>query len=201
MKPLTEAIVHADELRQKLRRMRWRDTPAGCLYRGPADFVLRHGTPYEWRPLPENVRPGAPRACFGNAIALAHDAQVRGTGLHYVEGFALDPGRTRLPILHAWLVDDEGKVVDPTWWRYPTDAYLGVIFSTARADDATWNGDACVLDDWMRGWPLFRQPWTGENPHAEWPDSPRLEMIRRKAMGETIDRNEYERTFDVNSDS
>ena len=35
-------------------------------------------------------------------------------------------------------------------------------FSAARAHDCTWHGDATVLDDFNRGWPLLREPWAGE---------------------------------------
>lgn len=142
------------------------------VYRGPGDFVLRHGHWYDGRPLRRDVDPGAPSACYGNAIVYA---VVR--GWRYVEGFAYQPGDE--PRQHAWLLDERGLLVDPTWpLASPWTAYLGVVFSVERADDATWNGDATVLDDFNRGWPLLREPWAGEDASLEWPLSPRLEAIR-----------------------
>jgi hypothetical protein len=144
--------------------------PPGLHYRLMWDFVLRHGTWYEPRPYPANLREGLIKYCFGNSILLsaAH-------GFRYVEGFALlpPPYSAGVPIHHAWNVDAFGALIDSTW-NNEGIAYLGVEFSLERADDATWNGDASVLNDHKRGFPLFREPWTGEDWKREWPASDRL---------------------------
>lgn len=151
----------------------------GLAYRGPADFVLRHGESFEPRPLPDEYEYGAPKACYGNAIVLA---ATRGLG--YVEGYARGPFGLAIP--HAWNTDDEGRLIDVTWSAIfddgvraaiPDSAYLGVRFSLGRADDATWNGDGSVLDDWKRRWPLLREPWTGENWEREWEPTEALRAL------------------------
>jgi hypothetical protein len=172
------------EIRAFLRVFRDAWTPEqaealGLVYRGPADFVLRHGR--WWRPagaLPDGVEPGLPGRCYGNSIAGAvlH-------GLRYVQGWAL-PASGVLPVAHAWNADADGRAVDLTWPE-PGRAYLGVEFSVERADDATWNGDADVLDDHRRDWPLLREPWRGETPpDPAWTPSPALLALRARAAGD-----------------
>jgi hypothetical protein len=95
--------------------------------------------------------------------------------MRYVEGFALAP--TGKAILHAWNLDNEGNVQDVTWANTGA-AYVGVEFSVERADDAIWNGDACVLNDEHRGYPIFQKTWIGENWNLAWPASDRLEVLR-----------------------
>ena len=41
--------------------------------------------------------------------------------------------------------------------------YQGTPFTVARAYDCSWHGDACVLDDFNRGWPILRERWPGED--------------------------------------
>lgn len=167
----------------------------GLAYRGPADFVLQHGEWFDPAPLPPHIPPALPGHCHANAM----DAAAL-YGLDYVEGFALEPDNSEA-ILHAWNADAAGGLVDATWtgmrgWLTirdgrptmfvgrPGSAYLGVRFSVERADDCTWNGDACVLDDRHRGWPLLRSPWHGEPAGLEWPPSPRLEAVRLFLAGD-----------------
>lgn len=151
----------------------------GYHYAGAADFCLREGTNFEAPTSPHPYMQGAPRACFGNAIALA---AVH--GLVYVEGYAENAVVPGLPIHHAWNLDG-GRVVDVTWGAYSGGAcvrpigtaYLGVAFAVERADEATWDGDASVLDDLHRGWPLYRHKWCGETDWT-WFRSPRLDALR-----------------------
>lgn len=162
---------------------RWRH--GGYVYAGPAGFVLEHGVGWTGElAMPVGVMAGAPRMCFGNAITTAVLE-----GLRYVEGYALHR-RVPLPIHHAWNLDAGGNVVDVTWAPHARDlglgevAYLGVEFSVERADDATWNGDANVLDDHERGWPLLRQRWEGEPENLQWPPSDRITGLRCLAAGD-----------------
>lgn len=133
----------------------------GYAYSSPAEFVLQHGIEYTPRPLPKGLQMGLPKHCYSNAIvgAYAHRS------LFYVEGYALNVAS--FPIHHAWLTDDKQSAFDPTWRSLGT-AYLGIMFNVGRADDASWNGDATVLDDWKRHWPLLKQPWTGEDMEKFW---------------------------------
>jgi hypothetical protein len=153
--------------------------PEGYEYRSQFDFVLRHGKFYEPRPLPPGMWKGPPKVCYGNAIILGAVA-----GLRYVEGFAIPNfkseklGEIFFPCEHAWNTNEAGELFDPTW-NPPGRAYFGVEFSVERADDATWNGDASVLYDYRRRFPIFRTEWTGEDWLKKWPRSRRLEVVRR----------------------
>lgn len=172
--PRTPAEQHLwDHLTQR------RDTatdlrPQGYAYANPCDFVLQHGRWYAPRPLPRPVTRGVPNHCYGNAMvrAVLHD-------LAYVEGYALLSVRGEPPMLfqHAWCADAEGRLYEVTW-KLLGLAYLGVTFGVERADDCTWNGDATVLHDDQRGWPLLRQRWTGEPLLQAWPPSPRLALLQ-----------------------
>lgn len=137
----------------------WPDGPIEYAYDGPAGFVLQHGAWYERHPFPVATYPqGGPQLCYANAIALA-----AAYGLEYVEGYAMMAGGD--VIQHAWNTDADDRLLDCTWLN-TGHAYLGVRFTVGRADDATWNGDATVLDDHRRRWPLLRAPWGGERA---WP--------------------------------
>ncbi len=146
-------------------------TDHGHVYHCAEDFVLQHGTAYD--PASFTHVDGAPRSCYGNSLVNA-----TAMGWSYVEGYAMGP--TGLVVQHAWCVRPDGVPVECTWPIdvIPALAYRGVTFSIERADDCTWNGDATVLDDYQRRWPLFQQPWQGEDYSIEWPDSPRLRVMR-----------------------
>jgi hypothetical protein len=156
---------------------------AGYAYANPFDFVRQHGQWYGPRPLPRGIRRGAPNQCYGNALLCA----VRDR-LDYVEGYASlslhgEPVHT---FLHAWVTDDTGRLYELTWPQ-PGLAYCGVAYSAERADDACWRGDACVLDDYQRRWPLLQAPWTGESVLTRWPDSPYLTLLRQGRVREAHD--------------
>lgn len=164
-------------------RREWRDAHPGhgLAYDGPADFVLRHGSGprVEAPALLAGVGQGIPGKCYANAI---HAAAVYGHA--YVEGFALHAGLAR-PVQHAWNVTVFGRLVDRTWAGLPIPAaYMGVAFALERADDCTWNGDATVLDDHHRGWPLLREPWEGEPPGLTWPRSDRIAALHAPRDGD-----------------
>jgi hypothetical protein len=149
-------------------------------YRGPHDFVLQHG---ERHLVQRSPMMGAPRVCFGNAFAVSYSV-----GGRYVEGYAI-PLPFAEPVHHAW-VQLDGRYFELTW-PSPGLAYHGVEFRPERADDCTWNGDASVLDDFRRGWPLLQEPWQGEDWEAQWPDNERLQIIRtgdRAAAHEWLER-------------
>jgi hypothetical protein len=143
---------------------------AGLVYRSAYDFVADHGVEYPriaWR---HEFPTGVVRQCFGNAVTLAAR-----DGLRYVEGFALCPDH--LAHLHAWNVTPAGDLVDSTWLNSGL-FYIGVEFSVERADDATWNGDACILNDDKRNYPVFQRRWEGEDFELSWPASDRLDALR-----------------------
>jgi hypothetical protein len=140
-------------------------------YHMAEDFLLQHGKWFEPRPLPKGTELGVPKNCFGNSILCAAR-----DGLKYIEGYAV-PFDVPLPILHGWNANERDELIDTTWGNCG-HAYFGVEFSVERADDATWNGDACVLEDWKRDYPIFQKPWTGEDFTIKWPRSIRIELAR-----------------------
>lgn len=142
----------------------------GLVYTSAYDFLYQHGFDYPPVPWTGQYREGAQCHCYGNAIATS---AMR--GLRYVEGVAVAP--TGLMIPHAWNIGTEGELVDVTW-RNTGEVYIGVEFSVERADDATWNGDACVLDDKYRNFPVFQRRWKGEDYGIQWPASDRLDSFR-----------------------
>ena len=60
------------------------------------------------------------KQCFKNAFALANSNP---NVLAYVEGLALTSG---IPLHHAWCVDRDGNVIEPTWRPDLGQAYFGV---------------------------------------------------------------------------
>ena len=143
----------------------------GYAYTSAADFLVQHGVDYRpgaaWRHYPR----GKQKECFGNAISLAASRRIP-----YVEGVALSPSGEIFS--HAWNLTPLGRLVDSTWCNCGL-AYIGVVFSVERADDATWNGDAHILGDEHRGYPIFRERWQGEDYSIQWPFSDRMEAYKR----------------------
>jgi len=83
-------------------------------------FVLKNGEPFVVNGI--KVKRGKIKECFKNAFYLAD----YNPDLTYVEGYAIFSG-IGLPVLHAWCVDKDGKVYDPTW-KTLGDEYFGVKF-------------------------------------------------------------------------
>lgn len=156
----------------------WRRERPGFHYAGPADFLLQHG---EWFTNVQLMPGGQPGKCYGTSIVFA----VR-YGERYFEGYAIQPlnnfrgsDLAEALIPHAWTVHPENPDTVHDWtWPVAGSIYVGTEFSVERADDCTWNGDACVLWDEHRGFPLYRQPWHGEPPDLIWPPSDRLDIAR-----------------------
>jgi hypothetical protein len=61
------------------------------------------------------------KQCFANATSYA----LGRDDVNYVEGFALDLDMP-LPIQHAWIVDDRGQAIDPTWQENADYVYNGI---------------------------------------------------------------------------
>lgn len=92
--------------------------------RAPCSFALlyQHGREMHVSPSSATFEPrGEMKDCYRNAF----HAMWR-KGLLYCEGYAVY-GPNGIPVEHAWLCDEHGQVIDPTW----TDGcdYFGVAFS------------------------------------------------------------------------
>lgn len=137
-------------------------------YAGPPDFVLRHGECFEASPLPRPYpyrRYRAKQACFFNAGRLVFEHP---DALTYVEGYAFGAPELPTPILHAWCVEGDGRVIDPTWQHIPQRGpYFGVRFHTQVVSLMwlAWNKSndkiGPIIDDAQRNWVLLQQRWLG----------------------------------------
>jgi hypothetical protein len=87
------------------------------------DFMLTHGTFWKGSSLPKRYVRRMPKQCFYNARQLVR----RSKALKYCEGIACRPDLA-LPVHHAWAVDTDHRVIDPTWDKPETCEYLGIIF-------------------------------------------------------------------------
>jgi len=85
-----------------------------------AEFLLVHGQAFvpPAVPRPKGIRKGTDKQCFANANHVAANHLWT-----YVEGY----GTSYIPCHHAWVVDDDGNVIETTW-RAPGVSYLGVPF-------------------------------------------------------------------------
>ena len=109
-------------------------------------FMLTHARVYPIGPKTFAGPHAEPKQCFSNALTLAHDNPA----LTYVEGRCMGI----IPFDHAWCVDRDGFVVDPTLTNHDgrIKAYWGVPFITLYALHAALLNDACgVLDYFYAG--------------------------------------------------
>jgi hypothetical protein len=93
-------------------------------------LLLKHGEAFSPAPVPKGIRKGKDGLCFMNAGKIAS-----GSGsFRYAEGYATtkDLG---LPFHHGWLVNSEGRAIDPTW-RERGELYYGISFSSEELDKA-----------------------------------------------------------------
>lgn len=91
-------------------------------YMGVAAFLLKHGKEYTATPASFKGRRMKAKACYRNALLKV----VKDPSLTYVEGYitCFD-----IPIVHAWCIDKEGNVIDPTLdGKHIGMDYFGVPF-------------------------------------------------------------------------
>ena len=125
------------------------------LYSGLEHFTLMHGAAWTPAELPLDIPVGEARMCFKNAFELVMGDPRR---YHYVEGYASG----YIPVHHAWAVDQQGRVVDPTWSdRRPGNPvtgriYVGTSFNFRYVvNTLNETKQYSVLDQWMIGWPIL----------------------------------------------
>lgn len=150
IKSITEAYATFKEMRGSELKL-----PKGFKYSSIYEFIGKNGQAFKPRKLPTGVERGMPKECYKNALLLA---VARSSELIYVEGLALG----LIPVQHAWCVDYDGFVVDPTWCggknpKLGTE-YFGVKINTQYAQDAVIkNRMFGVIEDWRGGFPLLKQ--------------------------------------------
>lgn len=79
--------------------------------------------------IPARLRRGG---CQANCQRLV----LKKRSLTYVEGYAMAQN-VSLPLHHAWLLDTDGHVIDPTW-DTPGSCYLGIALATSWIK-SIWN--------------------------------------------------------------
>lgn len=84
--------------------------------------VLTYGRIFEAAPAEVQPKRGEPNLCYRNAFCAS-----KAEGPVYCEGWAVPSlgYLTGLPVLHAWLLDAEGKVLETTWERVGL-VYIGI---------------------------------------------------------------------------
>ena len=121
-------------------------------------FVLKHGRNFKPQRTPDkyiDLR-GEIKECFKNsamAACLCRD-------LIYCEGYACG----FIPVMHAWCVTLDGRLVELTWRDIGTE-YFGIPFKSEflrrKLLESKYYG---LIDDWHNNWPLVR----GKHPKSEW---------------------------------
>lgn len=86
-------------------------------------FLVRNAAFQRGEPLLAGVEKMELGHCFSNAAKLTLERDWL-----YVEGYASSK-KVGVPLLHAWNVTKEGKLVDATWNEPETTEYFGVAFN------------------------------------------------------------------------
>jgi hypothetical protein len=129
---MTEFNARADikemsAIRRELETMKvaWGSRPLN-------DFMLQYGRDYQIGPDTFAGPRGEAKRCYMNATLLVLDGELSDRGLTYVEGKVATCG---IVIDHAWCIDADGVVIDPTLEADRSDfskvhGYFGVPFRT-----------------------------------------------------------------------
>jgi len=157
---MSETKEYLKQMSQMRRTMMKR--PGDFVYNGMEDFVLKEGKPFRVNLKKLNrFGTGQMKMCFRNAFELT----MKNPDLIYVEGFAT----CVIPTLHAWVVDQDGVIADPTWdadegvKQYRPSGYYGVMFSHKQClEMMVKTGHYGMLDAWQAGWPLLKTKFKSE---------------------------------------
>jgi hypothetical protein len=119
-------------------------------------FVLDQGLAFTPAALPASVARGELHACYKNALELA---VFYPEDFFYVEGFAYG---VCIPVAHAWCVDRQGHVIEPTWPDVGRE-YLGVPLDITYVRRVTLQQKRYgIIDNWMSDWPILQGQHTRE---------------------------------------
>jgi hypothetical protein len=105
------------------------------------EFLVRLGIECAAQPLPAKYPKMTEKYCFDNTAKLVR----RRTGLRYCEGYVVRDGFP-ISIHHAWAIDWENRVIDPTLGEPERYAYLGYPVALAKRKRWLSRGSESVLD-------------------------------------------------------
>jgi len=121
-------------------------------YSSTYDFVLKNGHSMKQISSDHGYKIGPQKNCYQNAVE---------TSLAYVEGYAIH--KAPIPLMHAWNIDSQRRVVDVTWPNNSDAQYYGVILPRWYVLKIILSKKHYgVIDNWQQNFPLL----TGEHP---WP--------------------------------
>jgi hypothetical protein len=130
------------------------------LYKGVDNLVLAYGQPFTKQI--KSPFQGEPKSCFQNCYQALYDFPE----LSYCEGFAVK-NHLGIPIIHAWLVNNNLEVVDPTWTKEGLEncTYFGVVLTEDFVLEMTEKTEryGILESDYVTNYQLQRQ---GFPPHA-----------------------------------
>lgn len=121
------ADITVDDLKSYLAQVADFQSSSQLAGRNYERLVLAHGRAFKGARLPDGMERGTKHECFNNALLLA----VGNHDLYYCEGFAYGV----VPTHHAWCVDRNGRVIDPTWDEPERAVYAGLVMRTKAAMD------------------------------------------------------------------
>ncbi|MEW5860063.1 MAG: hypothetical protein AB1861_22190 [Cyanobacteriota bacterium] len=131
-------------------------------YKSTQRIVLDYGS-YFPRKIKSPFR-GKRKACFENCFRR----MLEYPNLIYCEGFSVGESANIL-IPHAWLVDEQGRLIDPTWTSREVESstYFGIAFDCEFvmevAANAKYYGVLDLENERANNYPIMRN---GFPPHA-----------------------------------
>jgi hypothetical protein len=156
----------------------------GCRYRSLEELVLGEGTDWDGGHVRTDLPAGTPKNCFADAYLLVEGHPDE--ALTYVEGFAvISTDHAGLLVHHAWAVDMNGQIADPTWqaiYGEPDDgrSYCGIEFPSWFVRDWILERNAYGIfysarwEQMLRDGtgPVIGRAWDGTEALMTWPEGP-----------------------------
>lgn len=153
-KQKTALHLHIEDIGKQIRATCMPGTK-GYQYASIYELVADQGRYFTSQPLPPPFRRMRPKECFHNAATTA--IRHHELGIMYCEGYVNVLKNNIVPLLHAWCVDHNGNVIDPTIGYQPHTQYIGIPFELDFVIHAYGVRKAgSILDDWQNGWPLLK---------------------------------------------
>ncbi|HYI98528.1 MAG TPA: hypothetical protein VEX36_02460 [Thermoleophilaceae bacterium] len=113
-------------------------------------MLLKYGRAFEWSSLPKDVLAMQERCCYLNSFTLATEQPDR---FVYFEGYAALASANGWGSSHAWCIDGDGKVVDPTWANIRSahpGGYLGMPIPLHIVEPYAYFESRGTIDGWLR---------------------------------------------------